>query len=80
MNSVIGKWGNSSAVRLPAAILSQAGLSPQDKITLSVLDGRIVIEKTQDASYDLDELLTAITPENQQTEVDFGHPVGKELL
>ena len=80
MNSTIGKWGNSWAVRLPAAVLREAGLSPQDKISLTVLNGRIMIEKTVEHTYHLDELLTAITPENQQTEVDFGQPVGKELL
>ena len=30
--------------------------------------------------YSLEELVKAITPQNRHSEVDFGRPVGKELI
>ena len=38
----------------------------------------VVIEPIQDASYDLDTLLAAMTPDTFHDEVDFDAPVGKE--
>lgn len=31
-------------------------------------------------TYDLDELIDGITPENRHYEIDFGKPMGKEAL
>ena len=42
--------------------------------------GRIVIVPVRPGSYDLEELLSGITPENLHAEVDFGGAMGKEVL
>ncbi|MDF1584478.1 MAG: AbrB/MazE/SpoVT family DNA-binding domain-containing protein [Methyloprofundus sp.] len=44
MQSQINKWGNSTAVRIPASILSGMGLSVNSHITIEVKDGKIIIE------------------------------------
>jgi antitoxin MazE len=41
--------------------------------------GRIVIEPIRRKEYRLEELLAAITPQNQHEKVDFGPAVGKEV-
>jgi len=75
----IRKWGNSAAVRLPAAALEQAGLSIDDPVEVREEDGRIVIEPIKSMHIDLDKLIDGITEENRHDEVDWGPAVGREF-
>ncbi len=76
----VKKWGNSTAVRIPAAVLEAAKVRVDDTVDVRAEDGRIVIELVSEAAYDLDQLLDRITPENLHESIDFGKPVGKEAL
>jgi antitoxin MazE len=78
MEAVIRKWGNSPALRLPTAVLEEAGYRLGQKVQLKMSRGRIVIQPSDSVAYDLDELVEAITPKNAHREVGFGKPVGKE--
>jgi antitoxin MazE len=80
MEGVIRKWGNSPALRLPAAVMKEAGFAVEQKVSIVVTPGRIVIEPSDKVEYDLDDLVQAITPANSHSEVDFGKPVGRETL
>ncbi len=80
MDAVIRKWGNSPAVRLPTAVLKQAGDQPEQKVDLVVSEGRIIIQPSEKGEYDLDSLVNGINAKNLHTEVSFGSPVGKEAL
>lgn len=80
MRVVVKKWGNSAAVRIPAAIMEAAQLSLDDIVDVREEGGRIVIEPLRPSGYRLSDLLAGMTPENQHTEVEFGLPVGKEVL
>lgn len=80
MEAIIRKWGNSSAVRLPASAIRQAEFGPDQKVTITVTRGRIVIVPCDKVEYDLDHLLGGITPDNTHPQVVFGRPVGKETL
>ena len=80
MEATIRKWGNSPAVRLPAAAMKAAGISLEQKVSLTVTRGRIVIAPSRKIDYDLDELVGGITTKNSHPEVSFGKPVGKEAL
>lgn len=80
MEAVIRKWGNSPALRLPVLALKGAALSLDQKVTIIVSHGRIVIEPSEHVEYNLDELLAGITPQNAHAEISFGKPVGKEAL
>ncbi len=76
---VVKKWGNSPAVRLPAAILEAAHLSLEQTVELRVEQGRIIIEPVA-PSYSLDSLLAGITEENPHSEIDYGPARGQESL
>ncbi|MFP1771070.1 AbrB/MazE/SpoVT family DNA-binding domain-containing protein [Lonsdalea quercina] len=76
----IKKWGNSPSVRLPAAIIRAASLNVDDVVELTVDDGTITIVPVKTKEYSLDSLMAAITDDNTHEEVDFGAPIGKELL
>jgi antitoxin MazE len=79
MTASIRKWGNSAAVRLPASALAAAGLKADDEVTVRGEDGRIVIEPVRRKSYDLQELIAGISPENRHEETDWGSARGKEF-
>jgi antitoxin MazE len=78
MQGTIRKWGNSAALRLPAAALSEAGFALEQAVEISVSRGRIVIEPRQKVAYRLEDLLEALTPASAHGETDTGTPVGRE--
>jgi len=80
MEAIIRKWGNSPALRLPVSALREAELCLEQKVTIVVTRGRIVIEPSGKIEYDLNELLGGITVQNSHAEVSFGKPVGKEAF
>jgi len=79
MAVTVKKWGNSAAVRIPTAVMNAAGISLEQSVEVRAEGRRIVIVPV-DQEYDLDSLLDGITPDNQHEEIDFGAPLGKEIL
>ena len=80
MQVTMRKWGNSIGVRIPAGILTELNLSAEKKVNVRAEAGRIIIEPIIDSKETLEQLLGQITPDNVHSEIDFGQPVGKELL
>ena len=60
--------------------MKSAHLNIDQLISVKVQKGRIVIEPMVKQEYQLNDLLAGITAKNLHGEVDFGNPVGKELL
>jgi antitoxin MazE len=79
MKVLVKKWGNSAAVRIPAAVMTAASLELDQAVDVREEDGRIVIEPVPQAALSLDALLDGITPDNRHDEVDVGRPVGNEM-
>ncbi|NHB94628.1 AbrB/MazE/SpoVT family DNA-binding domain-containing protein [Photorhabdus cinerea] len=77
---IVKKWGNSPSVRLPVAIMQSAALNIDDTVDVAVEDGRIIITPVKAQEYSLDLLLAEITAKNIHEKVDFGAPVGRELI
>ena len=80
MESVIRKWGNSPALRLPTAVLKAAGYRLEQKVQVTVSRGRIIIQPSDRVEYDLDALVEGISADNVHEGVGFGKPVGREAL
>lgn len=80
MKTKIQKWGNSLAIRVPKSFAVHCGIEDGSVVDLSVRDGDLVVAPVTERKYTLDELLAGVTDENRHAEVDFGPPVGKELL
>lgn len=78
MQAVIRKWGNSPALRLPVSVLKEADLNLEQKVSITVKRGCIVIKPSNQVAYNLDDLLGGITPDNLHAEVDTGAPRGQE--
>jgi len=79
MRVIVKKWGNSASVRIPAGIMEAARLSLDAPVDVREERGRIIIEPIR-SEYDLAGMLAGITPENLHSEMNFGTPVGKEIL
>jgi antitoxin MazE len=76
---VLGKWGNSLGLRIPASMAKQAGLAVGTNVTVAFIDGALIIKPARKKKYTLDELLEEMTPEQVYAEVDMGVPVGHEV-
>ncbi|OYY95571.1 MAG: PbsX family transcriptional regulator [Hydrogenophilales bacterium 28-61-23] len=76
---VLRKWGNSPAVRIPAAVMEAAHLTLDQAVEVKAVDGRVIIEPVAPA-FSLDALLAGMTEANRHDAVDFGLPQGRELL
>ena len=79
MKTTVKKWGNSAAVRIPAAVMQAMRLDLDEVVDVREEAGRIVIEPVRQKAYDLDKLLTGITSKNLHKAVAIGSPQGKEV-
>lgn len=80
MRVVVKKWGNSASLRIPSAVMKAVPLSVDDAVDVREEEGRIVVEPLRRREFSLKKLLADVTPENRHGAVDFGGPVGKEIL
>jgi antitoxin MazE len=79
MKVIVKKWGNSAAVRIPAAVMETAKLALEQPVDVRAEDGRVVIEPIKKQEYDIDKLIKNISRENCHIPVHFGKPVGHEV-
>jgi antitoxin MazE len=79
MKATVEKWGDSAAVRIPAAVMEAMHLDLNEVVEVREEKGRIVIEPVRQKAYVLDDLLKGITAKNLHEAVDFGIPQGKEV-
>ena len=76
---VVKKWGNSAAVRIPAAVLADAGIELDQPVDIRQERGRIVIEPSRNTSFTLRTLVKAIRRENLHEPIETGPPKGREV-
>ncbi|MBN1656995.1 MAG: AbrB/MazE/SpoVT family DNA-binding domain-containing protein [Anaerolineae bacterium] len=78
MDTVIKKWGNSLALRIPKPLADEVGLEEDSAVNLVLEEGKLVIVPAMAPRYALDALLADVTAENLHDEVDTGAAVGGE--
>ena len=71
----VGKWGSSLAIRIPKVVAEQYGIYEGSSLNLELQPRQFVMSLRK---YDLDELVSQITPENRHPETDWGVPQGRE--
>ena len=84
MRTEIKKWGNSAALRLPAATLAKAGLEVNSPVEIEAAEGKLVVSAVNVPQYNLAELLAQCPPKKiALTDEDKrwleSEPVGKEV-
>ena len=73
-------WGNSLAVRIPAALANQLSVTSGSEVNLSVSNGALLVKPATRRKYRLSELLKDCRPKQLHGEVDFGADVGREVI
>ena len=79
MRTIVKKWGNSAAVRIPASVMEAADIRLEDVVDISEKEGEIVVKRVRSKGFDLDDLVDGITSRNLHVPIDFGPPQGKEF-
>lgn len=78
----VSKWGNSTAIRLPKAVVEELGLKQGEVVEMTVQDGRAVLQKPKVLlAPSLEEIVAEIERlgwENEPETVDWGPDVGSE--
>jgi antitoxin MazE len=79
MKARIQKWGNSLALRIPRSIAIDAGFAEQTMVDITLEQGVVMITRTAQTEYTLDELLQNVSSTNIHAESDLGAPEGNEV-
>ena len=79
MTTSIQKWGNSQGLRIPKMLLDAVKWSENEKVTITVYDGKLIIEKAKKEKESIMELFENYEEEYTPEEVDWGKPEGKEV-
>ena len=81
--AVVGKWGKSLAVRLPAEVAQQAGIAAGERVDVAAEDGNIVIRRAA-PRYTSEELFRGKSAAEWRRlyagAFDWGPDVGREIV
>ena len=78
MRTTVRKWGNSLAIRIPSALADELDLRDGAEIQLDTRDGTLVASPV--GRFTLDALVAGIVDEATHAEVEWGQPLGREIL
>jgi len=77
--TLLAKWGNSLAVRIPKAVAEDAQLREGETVTVTVAPkGGLVIKRSR-GKQDLSQLVARISAKNRHEETNWGKAEGKEI-
>lgn len=80
VTSMVQKWGNSLAIRIPKDMADHIAISQGSAIKIiETKNGLKIVPSKPKFEFTLEELLSQCKPENRHETVDFGI-VGKELF
>ena len=77
MNTQVGRWGNSLAVRIPGTYAKELHLKDGMELEVTRFDDGLLL-RLRKHEYTLEELLDQVKPENIHGETDWGSAVGRE--
>ena len=78
METRIGKWGNSLALRIPQSVAASMGITANAAVELTARGDRLVVSVLNRPAAELDDLLARVTEDNLHGEIDTGPAVGGE--
>ena len=78
METRIGKWGNSLALRIPQSVAASMGITLNAAVELTPRGEQLVVSVLNRPATELDDLLALVTEDNLHGEVETGPAVGGE--
>jgi antitoxin MazE len=82
MNATVQKWGNSLALRIPMSYAKNIHIRQGSAVDMILTKDKIEIRPKSQAKkkYVLSEMLKKVTKGNIHSEVDWGRPMGREII
>jgi antitoxin MazE len=80
MTTKIQKWGNSLGIRLPKALIESTAFSLGTEVEVEKKGSEIILKVIKDKKPTLKEMLKGMTKANFEPLVDWGPPVGREII
>lgn len=80
MVTVIKKWENSLALRIPSALARNMCLSQGSMVEMTIADGKIIIKSKGQCRISLSKMLKGITKNNQHSEENCCGAAGREIF
>lgn len=77
METELSKWGNSLAVRIPAALAKQLHLREHSHATLQIESGALVLRPVSSVKT-LSTLIASLSACNAESEISSGPELGNE--
>lgn len=77
MNTQLGKWGNSLALRIPGAFAKELDLAEGAEVEVTCVAGGLLV-RPKKVAFSLTELLAQVKPEQLHGETDWGSSRGRE--
>ncbi len=74
----IKAWGNNLGVRLPASVAKAAHLKADQRVRITVEDGRVIITPHGDKALTLEDRLALFDPQLHAGEAMAVAPMGRE--
>ena len=79
MKTMIQRWGNSLALRIPKTFAEEISVREGDEVEMNVARGRLVIAPRPPRDYRLSDLVAEIRPGNRHKEIVVQGQQGKEV-
>ncbi|MFI3284455.1 MAG: AbrB/MazE/SpoVT family DNA-binding domain-containing protein [Erysipelotrichaceae bacterium] len=80
ISASIQKWGNSQGIRFPKYFLDALNWKENERLTMNIEDGKIIIEKEKNSDRkNINELFANYEGSYQKQNIDWGEPEGNEL-
>ena len=73
------KTDGGIVLQLPDELAANPVFASGDTVNVSRENGRLVVTKPGEPTYDIEEMIASITDENRHAEISTGRPVGNEV-
>lgn len=81
MQAQVSRWGNSMAVRLPKAVVDALGWQEGDNIEFTQMENTLSLKRARNIKRrPLKDVLASFHTAQEEPYIDWGLPVGKEIL
>jgi antitoxin MazE len=78
MKTLVQRWGNSLALRIPKTFAEEISVREGDEVEMNVAKGRLVVAPRPPRDYHIADLVAGIRPGNRHTEITTDAPQGRE--
>lgn len=79
MTTIVQKWGNSLALRIPSALAKDIHLHQGSMVDVAVVEGEMVVKPRGQNKVSLSHMLKSITKNNRHSEQNSEGAAGREV-